>query len=182
MVAPPDRSRNRINTRLSPAKSGESPAVPGEGGPKVGPSPCVAGEGWDSGGAALLVAEVVDVLGGGHCGSGAVTDRRRYLLGELGAHVADRPDARDGCLHVAVRDQIPRRLVLDVGPQQLGVGQEADEDEDASHREVPLDPVLDVAQPGDRLVAVDLGDLGVQEELDLGIGAGTRLQDRLGGL
>src|SRR6266446_1694954 len=60
------------------------------------------------GGAALLVAEVVDVLGGGHCGSGAVTDRRRYLLGELGAHVTDRPDARDGRLHVAVRDQIPR--------------------------------------------------------------------------
>src|SRR5579859_4685 len=70
----------------------------------------------------LPVAEVRDVGGGGDRGRRPVADGGGDLLGQLGANVADRPEALDRGRHVRLGQDVARLVVVDVDLEDVRVG------------------------------------------------------------
>ena len=81
-----------------------------------------------------------------------------------------------------VDEHVALGVELDLAGQQLRARVVADRDEQAGRVELAGLAGLGVAQgqPGELVVTVDLGDLGVPGELDLRVGEGALLHD-LGG-
>src|SRR5579864_1814876 len=108
-----------------------------------------------------------------------VAHRGGDLLGQLRAHVADRPDPVDRGAHVAVGDDVAGLVVVDVDLQQLRVRHETDKDEDPADGQLLHLAALLVADPPDLRVAGDLLHLRVEDELDLRVVARALDEDRL---
>src|SRR5437667_365717 len=101
------------------------------------------------------------------------------ILRHVGANVADGPDAFDRGLHVAVGDDVSTLVVVDVDLEQLGVGDETDEDENPADLQLLRLPVLLVANGLHLLAADDLLDVSVEDELDLWVRLRAVDEDRL---
>ncbi len=98
-------------------------------------------------------------------------------------HIAAGEDTVDvGCRRAVLGEQVPLLVdVEDIG-EQVGVGTVSDGDEQAGDRQGRLLGGLDVAHADsfDLLVAVDVGDDGVPQELDLRVGERSILHDLAG--
>src|SRR5205085_6325752 len=66
---------------------------------------------------------------------GRIAHRRGDLAGELAAHIAGGEQPRDRGHHALVGDEVAAGVVLRVPLHQARVGLEADEDENAPHRQ-----------------------------------------------
>ena len=77
------------------------------------------------------VRHILDVVLGGYGGRCAVPHGRRDLAGQLRSQVAGREDPLDRGLHVGVGEDVAVLVVVDVAAEELRVGHETDEDEDA---------------------------------------------------